>query len=106
MKSEKIKNVYLEITSSEILSYIGFLLCFIMIFINLKWMFLIIVTFNFIFETRYYFNKYLKNYITFKNLVIKNILLTIILLIIFILIFLVIPDFNIFDVPKLFNRTK
>lgn len=104
MKSEKIKNVYLEITSSEILSYIGFLLCFIMIFINFKWMFLIIVTLNFIFETRYYLNKYVKNHITFKKLVIKNILLIMILLIIFILIFLVIPDFNIFDVPKLVDN--
>lgn len=104
MKSEKIKNVYLELTFSEMLSFIGFLLCFIMIFVNFKWMFLIIVTLNFIFEVRYYFNKYIKNYITFKNFVIKNILLLVILLIACILIFLVIPDFNIFDIPKLFDK--
>ena len=73
MKSEKIKNVYLELTSSEMLSFIGFLLCFIMIFINFKWMFLIIVTLNFIFETRYYFNEYVKNHITFKNFIINYI---------------------------------
>lgn len=98
------KTVYIEVSFVELLSRICFLITIPMIFISFKGLVLSVIGFNLISESNYYLKEYKRNEITFKNLMIKEIILFIILLMMFVLILFFMPNFNIFDVPKLFDK--
>ena len=98
-------HIYAEISLMDIFGLVYFLVAFCTIFINFKYMFLIVIFYSCILELKNYGTSYINKSIGKKTLI-KRCVMVFSICFLLLLFVSIMPNMNIFDVPKLVDRTK